>query len=133
MLRVTQSVNDLIRKAVAHRTYHIIKQLARYEDVVAYKIHRMANKTTVEMMDKMFSGKENISVVGFLQDFKLACNARVIHEGGPDLAVQTIPHGAHQSSSLISRRIVQLCQYQTRRHPENILQGVSGPFTTVSI
>lgn len=41
----------------------------------------MIKKTVVQMKDQIFSGKDSMSVMAFLQDFKFQCDACNIHGG----------------------------------------------------
>lgn len=41
----------------------------------------MTKKTAVPMRNRTFNGKEPLSIVAFLQNFKAACDARNVHEG----------------------------------------------------
>lgn len=53
-LKVIEPGNDLFRKAVSHGTDYSIKQSVRYDDDVVHERHRMAKKTTTEIMYRMF-------------------------------------------------------------------------------
>lgn len=80
MLKVIDSVGNLVRKAVDYHTHRLIKQSATYDVDVTHKMYRMAKSTAVQMEDRKFSEKNQISVITFLQDFKLVYNVRGIHE-----------------------------------------------------
>lgn len=41
----------------------------------------MKEKIVVQMKDRIFSGKDTMSVMYFLQEFKSTCDACEIHEG----------------------------------------------------
>lgn len=45
------------------------------------KFERVTWKTTVEMNNQSISGKEPVSSISFLQDFKTVCDAVYIHKG----------------------------------------------------
>lgn len=61
--------------------YRHIKWSARCDDEIAPELHRMAKTLATQMKDTKISGKDSISVIVFLQDFKLACDACEREEG----------------------------------------------------
>lgn len=79
MLKVIEPMNDLFRKVVDHRTYHVATPSSRYDDDVAHDLYRV-NKTGVVMKDWTFPGIDPMSVIVFLLRFISACNAYGTHE-----------------------------------------------------
>lgn len=45
------------------------------------ELNKMIKKRAVQMKDRTFNGKDPMSIIVFLQDFKAACNAYRIQEG----------------------------------------------------
>lgn len=80
-LRVTEPVHDCFTAAVDCHNYRLLRNLSRNGDDVAYEPHRIGKKTAVQMKDRLFSRKDAISIIDFLQDFKSSCDSRRIHEG----------------------------------------------------
>lgn len=69
---VIKPTNELFKDAVDYRSYRLIKNLARKADDVANELSKMTKKTDVQMKDRIFNGKDTVSIVAFLQDFKEA-------------------------------------------------------------
>lgn len=61
--------------------YCIIKKCTRSDNDVEYKLNKMATKIAVQVNDEIFNGKNTVSVIVFIQEFKAACNVSNIHEG----------------------------------------------------
>lgn len=61
--------------AVDDQKYRLIENLALYEDNVPNELYKMTKKTAVQSKDGTFSGKDQVSIIAFLQDFKAACVA----------------------------------------------------------
>lgn len=51
-----------------------------YDDDVASKMIKMAEKTSVQMKERTLSGEARVSTIAFLQDSKAACDAYNIYE-----------------------------------------------------
>lgn len=73
-------MKELSADAVDYRNDKTIKKSAWYEDDVANELKRMMNNTAVQMNDRTFSGKDPVSIIAFLQNFKATCDAWDIHE-----------------------------------------------------
>lgn len=73
--------NDLFTDVVDYWQYRLIKKSVRNDDDVAHELGRMKRKVAVLRKDKTFGGRDLLSVIGFLQAFKVACDAFSIPEG----------------------------------------------------
>lgn len=74
-------MNELLSNAVKYCRYRLSKTSARYDDDVANELNKRTKKTTVQIKDRTFSGRDPVSIIAFLQNFKTACDACNIHEG----------------------------------------------------
>lgn len=79
-IKVIEPVNDHFEAEIDYQNYRLLKKTFRYDDNVAHELYKMAKKIAVYLKDRTFSGKELISVIAFLLEFKLACDACKMHE-----------------------------------------------------
>lgn len=86
-LRVLDSFNGRFSSGVNHRNYRLLKKSCHYDDDVEHELHKMAEKMAVRMKDHIFSGKDTLSVVAFLQVYMTAFNLCRTNED----AIQAIP------------------------------------------
>lgn len=63
-----------------YRNYRLLKKLFSYENDLAHQLQRMAKKIAVLMKNRTFSGRDPMSVIGFLQEIKSSFDACEIHE-----------------------------------------------------
>ena len=80
-LPVIGPLNDLFTKAVDYRTYRLESRSARYEASTARRINRYRKKLDVQMKTPTFGGQDPIAVLGFLAQFKMACDHNGVSEG----------------------------------------------------
>lgn len=66
-----KQVNGLTTDAVAYRNYHVIRKLTGCDDDVADYLDKKTKKFASQMKDRTFTGKTNLSIIAFLQDFKV--------------------------------------------------------------
>lgn len=74
-------VSDLFTDAFDFRQYRLLRKFGWYDDDVARGLNRMTKKVTMQMKDETFGGRDPVSIIGFLQDFRAACNDCSIVEG----------------------------------------------------
>ena len=74
-------LKDLFTKAVDYRTYRLGNRSARYDASTAWRINRYRKKLDVQMKTHTFGGQDPIAVLGFLAQFKMACDHNGVSEG----------------------------------------------------
>lgn len=79
-LRVFQPVIDCPAVAVDYTNHRLLKKLSGYEDKVAHERHKMAKKIAVKVKNHAFVGKDSISVIAFLEQFRSTFDACKIYE-----------------------------------------------------
>lgn len=67
--------NELFPKAVHYYSYQLIKKSARYDDDLASDLNKVAKTIAEKIKNRAFNNRNLASIITFLQDFKLACNA----------------------------------------------------------
>lgn len=63
-------MNYLFTDAVNYRQCRLIKKLSRHEDDMAHKLSHSTKKAAVQMKDRTFGGRDPVTVIAFLQEFK---------------------------------------------------------------
>lgn len=58
-----------------------MKRLFTYDDDVVHELHKIAKKIAMQMKNPTFSGKDPMSLIVFLQEYKSACGSYRISEG----------------------------------------------------
>lgn len=74
-------VNHHSKKTVSYRTYLLVETSTKYNRTVSNCIAKMAKRMTVQMKPHTFNPLNSISTIGFVNSFKLACDASGAHEG----------------------------------------------------
>lgn len=65
-------VRRLLADAVGYQTYHLMKKSARYDDDLASELNNMTKKNAIQKNYKTVNGKDRMSIIAFLRDFKVA-------------------------------------------------------------
>lgn len=84
---------------------------------MASDLNRITNNTAVQMKDRNFSGKDSVSIIAFLPDFKAACDACNFHESTAVWLLKHYPNGPVRS--VINAHVV--LQTETARTQEGCL------------
>lgn len=74
-LIVMRPENKLLADAPDHISSLPFKKCTRYENEVKKKLNKMATRTAMQMKPNIFSGKNAVSIIAFLQIFKAAYDA----------------------------------------------------------
>lgn len=80
-LSVIQPANDRFTATVAYWNYPFLGNSSRHCDNIAYELHKTVKTIAVQIKCRIFSGKCQVSVLPFLQKFKVASGADRIREG----------------------------------------------------
>ena len=96
-------LNDLFNKAVDYRTYRLENRSARYDANTARRINRFRKKLDVEMKTHTFGGQDPIAVLGFLAQYKMACDRNGVSEGAAVWCFQFYLTG--QAHALLQSRL----------------------------
>lgn len=78
---VLQTVEKNYATASDSRTYRQANKSRKYEEYVPSYIAKLIKKVQSQMKAHFFDSKDSISIVGFLDTFKLPCDANRIQEG----------------------------------------------------
>ena len=80
ILKGIRPLNDVFRKATDYRTYRLERTRSRYP--ASHKAIRNARKVIdVQMSPVTFTGSDPIAILGFLTQFRNACNHNGVSEG----------------------------------------------------
>ena len=80
-LEERQPLNIMFRQAVSYRTYRLRRRDRRYDASIADKIGDLAKRLKPSMQCPNFSGEDEIAVLGFLKNYKRACDDTGTTEG----------------------------------------------------
>lgn len=66
--------------AVDYLSYHLIHELQRYDDSLAFEIQKKRKKVVAEMKDQAFNWQDSISFKNVLTEYKRVCDSLRIQE-----------------------------------------------------
>ena len=96
-------LNELFRKAVSYKTYRLRNRNGSV-DMDTIRIDKLHRKLKVQMGSNTFDGSDPISVLGFLERFKTACNHNFVHEDAAIWLFQFFLEG--QAHAMLQSRLV---------------------------
>lgn len=96
-------LNELFRKAVSYKTYRL-KNRDGQVNMDTVRIDKLHRKLKVQMGSFTFDGSDPISVLGFLERFKTACNHNHVHEDAAIWLFQFFLEG--QAQAMLQSRLV---------------------------
>lgn len=73
-------MNELFADAVDYRNYSLTEKVSLYADEVTTELDEMTKMTATEMKDRIIPAKYSVSIIAFLQDFKVVSDASHIYE-----------------------------------------------------
>lgn len=79
-LKVLVPANQRNCTAVEYRLQKLIRRSQRYEDYFTSEMQKIRKKVAMQMKDQVFSGKDLISAINYLTEFKRECDSSRIPE-----------------------------------------------------
>lgn len=80
-MEINHPVNHRSKKLVDCRTARLADILTKYYCLVSKNIAKIEKQTTAQIKPHTFNSFDPMSIIGFLKNFKLACDTDGVHEG----------------------------------------------------
>lgn len=80
-LGVIQTVNKRFCNAIDHSSFRLENRSVEYDHTVSKNVSKMSKRMTVQIKSHIFDHLDRISIIGFLCNFKSACDTNGVHEG----------------------------------------------------
>ena len=74
-------VNSLFKDAIDYRTYQLDDRTPECDEKATRRLRRKRRDVKVDMQGVLFTGKDPVAVINFLNTLKEACNSNNVHEG----------------------------------------------------